>query len=480
MGAVPEQTIVFETIGTVEDFFKAVIKVQGMEWLGEFDESDILPDDDFFVEEKKDKRLNGRLYLIMTNQQAMHDLLSLWNGYRNDPDYIFARGSAKWRTVFQQLKTVRLWDMEDRLFETGLFEDWQERVQHKQELIRFEAELWCRQSPTDRNNQQKAFEEILIAEGGRVITQAIIPDIHYHAVLAELPIGSVQAILNKSDIHLLRCEQVMFFRPIGQAITISPSDDPIPGDDKSFDAALPSGDPIVALLDGLPLANHKLLADRLQIDDPDDWSDDYPANDRQHGTAMASLIIHGELDRNEQPLQRPLYVRPILRPDPRDWHLPREESVPEDVLLVDLVHRSVRRLFEQDGDQPPVAPSIRIVNFSIGDRSRPFHHTMSPLARLLDWLSVKYGILFVVSAGNHPTDLCLDISRNSLASLSPEQLEIAAIKSIANDLRNRRLLSPAESMNSITVGAWHDDASTITVLGNRIDIFRSRYAAEPG
>ena len=75
------------------------------------------------------------------------------------------------------------------------------------------------------------------------------------------------------------------------------------------------GSPRVALLDGLPFQNHDALAGRLLIDDPDGVADDYPITARNHGTAMASLIIHGDLSSAGDPLDRPLYVRPIMRPD---------------------------------------------------------------------------------------------------------------------------------------------------------------------
>ena len=69
---------------------------------------------------------------------------------------------------------------------------------------------------------------------------------------------------------------------------------------------------------------------------------------------MASLIVHGDMETGEEPISMPLYVRPILRPDQRNW-LEYAEVVPEDTLLVDLLHRAVRRLFEGEGNEPPVA-----------------------------------------------------------------------------------------------------------------------------
>jgi len=54
---------------------------------------------------------------------------------------------------------------------------------------------------------------------------------------------------------------------------------------------------VAALFDGLPLAGHNFLAGRLEIDDPDDFSSKYGlAAEQRHGTAMASLILHGDLN----------------------------------------------------------------------------------------------------------------------------------------------------------------------------------------
>ena len=72
-----------------------------------------------------------------------------------------------------------------------------------------------------------------------------------------------------------------------------------------------------------------------------------------------------------------------------------------DELLVDLVHRSFHRMFEGDGEHPPAAPSVRVVNLSIGDPAREFIRRLSPLAKLLDWLAHRYNVIIVVSTGNH-------------------------------------------------------------------------------
>jgi hypothetical protein len=46
------------------------------------------------------------------------------------------------------------------------------------------------------------------------------------------------------------------------------------------------------------------LAGRLIVDDPDGLDEVYPVARREHGTAMASLIIHGDLNHFQSGLNR--------------------------------------------------------------------------------------------------------------------------------------------------------------------------------
>ena len=43
-GVVPEEVIVLETVGSVDDFIVGVRHIDGLEWLGEIEEEDIPPD----------------------------------------------------------------------------------------------------------------------------------------------------------------------------------------------------------------------------------------------------------------------------------------------------------------------------------------------------------------------------------------------------------------------------------------------------
>ncbi|MCA1576979.1 MAG: S8 family peptidase [Acidobacteria bacterium] len=448
--------IVFETVGSVDEFIGAVKRIPGMSWLADW-EDEIPQDDDFYIEGEDEELMSGRLYLIMSNQHAIDQLISLFRRFRRNPDEKFEHGLNKWKEVFRRLRDVRRWSHEDRLRETGVLEAFREDLENGQERLRFEAELWCRETTELQNATYDAFRETVENERGRCVSQCLIPEIAYHAVLVEAPRATIEPIVQMQETRMVLAEQVMFFRPTGQSIVPSPEEmvrETIATDLPAEPAAQAS--PTVALLDGLPIENHEALVGRLVVDDPDGWAGDCPTTSRVHGTAMASLIVRGELDTDESPLNRPVYVRPVMKPDPRNWHNPGE-SVPPDVLFVDLLYRAVRRILEGEGASPAAAPEVRVINLSIGDPSQPFNRYLSATARLLDWLAHKYNLLFVVSAGNYPQDIELTVDRQALRGLSAVDLQGEVLRAVQLSERNRKLLSPAEAINALTVGAAHAD-----------------------
>lgn len=479
VGTVYEEVLVLETVNGIEDFIRAVRQIQGMEWFGEIDEDDIPPDDDFFQDEtRRSAPLSGRIYLVMVNQQAIQQLLSLWNRYSQDENYKFPHGQAKWKGLFKHLKNIRPWGVEDRISETGILENWKDSIQHGQQTVRLEAELWFRENLDNQKRSQNEYSKIIRNEGGKIITSSIVPEIAYHGLLAEVPSKAVQKVIERNYTELVRCNHVMYFRPVGQVGVKQPYYDKL-GVSAPVEHEMPTGEPVVALLDGFPLENHDLLRGRLTVDDCNNWSNEYLAEERCHGTSMASLIIHGELDRNEKPLARPIYVRPILKPMRNNPGGRRDETIPDDELVVDLIHRAIKRMFDGELGQPAVAPLVKIINMSVGDFYRQFYNTMSPWAKLLDWLAVKYDILFVVSAGNHSDNIELDIPKKQFPQTSAENIEKATLKAVAQDLRNRRLLSPAESINSLTIGSLHQDSSELPPFDKRINPYQNTCLPSP-
>jgi len=101
-----------------------------------------------------------------------------------------------------------------------------------------------------------------------------------------------------------------------------------------------------------------------------------------------------------------------------------------------------------------------MVNLSMGDESRQFSGPMSPWARLLDYLAYRYNVLFLVSAGNIRDTLGLTGFANWTAfeTATPEEREAALYAAIDAQKATRTILSPAEAMNVLTIGAAHSDA----------------------
>lgn len=445
----PEQVIVLETAEPVEDFMTAVQKIPGLEWLGEIEDNDIPPDEDFFNETNREKPLRGRMYLTLTNQQALRELLSLWKRYTQQKR--LGEGFTPFEELFGLLRDVRPWSSIDRLESTGVLDDWRERVAVGQDLVRCEVELWYRRDPAQRASAASRLRTLLHDVGGTSLQHVTLDAIGYDAMLADLPIAEVQRILVSADTNLVQCEDVHLFAAVGQAMAPVGRGE-LETEEVDLEDVPAAREPVVALLDGLPLQQHEGLSGRLLVDDPDHWEESYPAVKRRHGTAMASLILHGDLAAGERCSDRRLYVRPLLRADRGDV-----ERVPEETLLVDFVHRAVRRIVIGDGDEAAAAPNVCIVNLAVGDRDRPFDRVMSPLARLLDYLAQRYGLLFIVSAGNWSNAIELE-HEGSLADLDGDELGKLILQSIAADNRNRRLLSPAEGLNVLTVAGSHRDA----------------------
>ena len=463
----PDLVVVFETVGAVSDFISSAERIPGLEWLAGMIEAQIDPDEDFYSTQDSEKPLSGRLFLMGSNRQALDEVVRLWGLYKEAPNGNLGDGLSAWKGLFLHLKDVRFWGPQDRL-DDDLRQAWRFRLENGATSLKFEIEAWCFASAAKNASSSVEVRALVNELGGRVLDERLIPDIAYLGFLVDMPAQSVQQLLDASPAPLLRSERVMFLRPQGQAAVRAGDEEP-----RLPDAAVPpqrtSGNPIVAMLDGLPMANHPRLQGRLIIDDPDQWANDYPAAERIHGTAMASLIAWGELDGGGTALASPIYARPIMRPDPGSN--PREECTPDDRLLVDLVHVAVRRMFEGTPDAPPAAPTVRVINLSVGDRFRPFAGELSPWAKLLDWLAHKYKVLFIVSSGNWVDDLVLKVARESLRNLSQEAQATASMQALVQQDMHRRLLAPAESVNALTVGACYSDVSTFAAVPGRFALF---------
>lgn len=463
VGINPDFALVFEIIGTVDNFYTAVQHTEGLEWIFDSESDPFEPDDDFYQVDKAsgervDDFLNGKLYCVMSNQQAMSQLLSLWQRHKNGETDVFKRGFAGLRDVFTNIKEIRKWDAKDRIAETHAVDYWRESLEFDGDSpVPFEIELFFRGDAAKRNNATETIRQEIQSLSGRVIQECVIGEIFYHGMLVELPRAAIEGLVNRyEEIELSQVDDIMFFRPTCQSAFVSATDSEIYTTTEE-EMPLPTGDAVVAVFDGMPMQNHRLLRGRVIIDDPDDYATGYESKYRVHGTSMVSLAIYGDIKRNDTPISSPVYVRPILRPKQSGFDTVTE-CVPDDSLFIDVLHRAVKRMMEGDGEENATAPNTKIINLSIGDPVRQLAATMSPTARLLDFLSYKYKVLFIISAGNHREIVSLvDKSFAELKSFDVSQRSKVFGEVIKNNQRNLKILAPAESLNGLTIGALYDD-----------------------
>jgi hypothetical protein len=470
----PDRVIVFEVAGTVPNFLSAVSRIKGFEFMGEFDD-DFPPEEEFAVidgraakqgQVRLDKRVPERFYLAMPDTQALEQLVRLWEIWKKTRKL---EGYAPFVNLFIQLRDLRPWGPKDRIPpETVLH--WQEELTlHPNQPIRVEVELWYRESPYRRKNALKQLRTKIEEAGGQIIGKPLeISHIAYHGALFEVPAGEIEGLISEQEVKLAIADEVMFFRPQSEfrgPLQLEPiAEESI----AKIGISRIEGQPLAALFDGVPVQAHALLDGRLQLDDPDDLQGRAIVSRRVHGTAMASLILHGDRNENGPQLSRPLYVRPLMVTDQEG-----QEHTDPDRLLIDTIYQAVVRMKgNANAERTGIAPSVFLVNLSMGDIRRPFTRLMSPLARLLDFLSERYNLLFLVSGGNVtiPLDIPGFNGWSSFQDATPSDRQRAVLQALNQSKHERTILSPAESLNALTIGAQHHDLVENRVgLGNVTD-----------
>lgn len=427
------------------------------------DIDDDVDEDDVYASASEGSIRPSSLYAVAVNAAAIDALLLAWRRWQRGEG--FAWGTAQLRGLFEQLKDVRVWGPEDRLklapwrvALAGSLPD----LMHKVEI-----ELWYSGNALRRAAARRSVAAQLEIDGGRVLRESELSEIGYHALACEVPSSLLLSLAdgNYSECLSVRSHDVMYFRATGQHLTeIDEGSDlsEAPGE-----AELPQGTPVICLLDGVPVANHKLLQDRLLVHDPDDHAAAAALTDRRHGTAMASVAVWGDLAQGGPPAKRPILLRPVLVP--ASSTVGNVEEFAENVLIPDLMERVFRELFAEDGEAREAARDVAIVSISIGDPSAPFASLMSSWARALDYLSDRFGVLIIVSAGNHSTLDLGDVEARALPSMSPSDRRAAITTALEAQRLSRTLLSPAEAINVVTVGALHQDAATPPGGTYRID-----------
>ena len=477
-GGEPESVLVLELADRVDDLVRAV-EAAGLEWLGEWD-IEIDPDDDFPAEGRKATR-DGRLFVSMVNEEGMRELLSLWDKWKKGK--MLPRRKTKWRDIFSCLKNIRRWGMQETLVETKIRSYIEDLTDG--DMASIQIECFYRRNRNKRRVIEDRIKALLKEAGGETVSDFIhVPEIAFHAVKARIPANKAKQLLNEThdaagELHLLIYPSIMYFRHTGQSMTAAIEGD---GEEAEYPETEPSELPVVAILDGVPNLKHKALENHVDFDDPFDLASEYQPGERRHGTAMASLVIHGDRSDNAaEPIRSKVYHVAIIQPDPNARSVgKKEEYFPEDCFYEDRIVRAVRRMLDREGEVEAQAPTVKIINLSLGDSTRPFLHTLSPWARLLDWFSWKYRVLFCVSAGNYDRAYDFGIPYSEYEPKNNEEKARILLESMQDSLSSRRLLAPAESINSLTVGALHwDESGDGYYPGDRVDLLPDNKVPSP-
>jgi hypothetical protein len=460
----PELAVVFEVVESTTDLAEAFRSI-GLEPLldieGDIDDESL--GDDFTrlkVAGADSEPIKRFLHASMANEAAVAQLLRLWRHWKSGQRML--TGFGAFTSLFKNLHDVRPWGPIDRVRSTGLADLITESFADGLAEVPLNVELWFRASPERRRAAEQAVRSIVAAAGGEVLADAERVEIGYHALAATVPTlafvdESSPDLAAVDQIALIRTPEVLFIRPGGQRVGALLDDDlPASPEVPASTAPTNSGPPLLAIIDGLPASNHPRLRDRLEIVDPDDFGAEpaYTVDRRRHGTMVASAVVWGDLGAEERPTTRKVVVRPVLKPDLQTQQA--EETVPWTELPADLTIRATRDILGSVG-LPGVGSGVRVINVSLGDPLAQFDTVPSAWARAIDWLAYEHRLLFVVSAGNHPSKI--QLSADELKKVEGADRDRMTSDAIAALSPQRRLLSPAEALNAVTVGALHADAS---------------------
>lgn len=446
----PERALVLEVADGIPNFAKEAARL-GFEYLGEYEE-DLEPSADFYHRSAPHRNFSEKIYVALPTEGALRELLRLWTTYQSGQR--LPNGFGKWGQLFNLLVDIRPWGPKDRLSSdaAGILAS---QLESAESVLRLELEFWHSNNNSLRQQFSRSIKEEVDSLGGQIIDEAVIAEIKYHGMLIELGVETVRDMVESGDLSLLMRDELMFIRP--QTMSVEDEREreflDFPAQGRRPEEL---GEPICAVFDGIPIQRHKLLEDWLIIDDPDDVDSMSIVQGRFHGTSMTSLIIHGDLnDERNQPINRKVYLRPLMSsPDGE------RETTLKGALIIDLVYRAVKRFKEGDSEGGATAPGVFLVNLSLGDQNRPFSGSMSPWARLIDYLSFKYNVLFLVSAGNITSALEVPGYENwtSFEDDDPFERQKNVLLALNSQKAYRTILSPSEAVNALTIGARNQAA----------------------
>jgi hypothetical protein len=457
----PERCLVFEVTSPFVDFNVAA-QALGLEWLASQEPGDDNSDEDEDSEDSEDGLSSGNdpakaesksLYLTMPSEQAVRSLLQQWKRYSSGESATY-NFRELWK-LFDYLKDLRLWSFKDRLDPAmSKYVDALLAIDPQRSIL-VEIDLWYRNEEERRDKSIATLSTLLAEVGGKMLDKVEIEEIRYQGVLIMVSAEVARQLVNGSN-GIATLHDVMSIRP--QSAFESASTNGPALHHAVVPVAREPAPAIAALLDGYPIEQHDTLAGRVRVVEVDVKAENVPVAGRQHGTAMASLILHGDLDDPQTaPLQRRIISIPVLQQSSDLGN----EVTPEGKLPIGVIYNALNAVVNADSSRDSELANVVIINHSICDTYSPFVKRSSPWATLLDYFSHKHRLLFVISAGNITTSLPTEMpDLASFQAMTPDEQEAYLLLALESGHGARSILSPSESMNALTVGALHSDKST--------------------
>jgi Subtilase family len=227
---------------------------------------------------------------------------------------------------------------------------------------------------------------------------------------------------------------------------------------------MPTGDePLVCVVDSGVVAGHPLLENWVIDEYEFDTEEDSPVDLNGHGTAVAGLVVYGDVAR--------CIVDGIWQPKVRicsakvlQHHQYDGAVIPDKERIEETTEKAIRYFFENDG--------CRIFNLSLEITEDIYRDGRQfPWAERLDELARELDIVIVIAAGNR-TDPPIPEDVNTR-----EQFQKAIQSQLLVD-KEQRLSNPGTAALALTVGAVARSDATANPQGGGVSV-REAFAASP-
>ncbi|MGY3913103.1 S8 family peptidase [Aeromonas piscicola] len=333
-----------------------------------------------------------------------------------------------YRQILEAIEGIEAWAAEDRM-------SW--ALTHlgfpQAEVFELDVELWPVEVASHPNRTQltTAFESWLGDAGIIRLDRINLDSLLMYRVMVSL--DQAQLLLNHRDVRIIDLIPAtgISVQQLNRDINVLPRDVPSPA----------VGASRVCILDSGINANHPLLRPAM-AESASFVDEEGEADQAGHGTAVAGIALYGDVEAcNEGNFWRPqfwIYNGKVMKRCPQTGN-----AVYNEFYLEASLTRAVEHFVEL---------GCRIFNLSLGNSNAPYDGMhVRGLAYILDVLSRRHNILFVVSTGNFCGSEDPAVPVNSWRDEYPEYL-LSEQSSI---------IDPAPAMSVLTVGSIARHNATI-------------------